>query len=127
MEKVHERESLKKFNLSKEDTEELVKLGIAEKSHCGFCENCNTTFILCTESELEKHKRIWELEEKGNLTQEELDEFDKLEQEGYGNILNFCTFCDEETDIFTREQFEKLSKTVMYRISKSPDLQYESL
>ena len=125
--KFMREESLKKFNLSKEDTEELVKLGIAEKSHCGFCENCNTTFILCTESELEKHKRIWELEEKGNLTQEELDEFDKLEQEGYGNILNFCTFCDEETDIFTREQFEKLSKTVMYRISKSPDLQYESL
>lgn len=125
--KFMREESLKKFNLSKEDAEELVKLGIAEKSHCGFCENCNTTFILCTESELEKHKRIWELEEKGNLTQEELDEFDKLEQEGYGNIFNFCTFCDEETDICTREQFEKLPKAVMYRIIKSPDLQYESL
>lgn len=120
-------DKLSKFKLSKADAEDLVNLGIAEKNYCGYCENCNTTFILCSEVELEKHKRVWELEEKINLTSEELEEYDRLEQDGYGGIYNFCTFCEEETEIHTKEQFEKQPKTVMYRIVKKPDLQYESI
>ena len=111
--KFMKEDSLKKFNLSKEEADELVSLGIAEKNYCGFCENCNTTFILCTEAELKNHKRVWKLKEKGTLTQEDLDELDKLEsemaqyKEQDEDVLTYALFPQVAMDFFKYRQAQK--------------------
>lgn len=102
----------------------LVEVGICEAVYrlTSYDEDSGdeeTTLI--TQSELDKYKRCWELNDKKDLTDEEVVEIDKLYEEGYFSI---CVGYDEITN---SQNFEDFHKEKIYKLIMAPDNTYSNI
>jgi hypothetical protein len=126
--------SLHRLNepFTKEDVENLYKLGIITKVYRVECEKCGDMISTYSEEEWKKHRRAFELHRINvdERTEEIINELDKLEQDGYGYVYLCCMNCDEyEIEVTTQEEMDGLVKNaeIYYKFTKQPDLRFESL
>lgn len=116
--------------LTIEDLDLLTSIGVAEKSYAIFCRHCGSRQKLLLETELNKFKKAWELtlkEKSHSITDTELDQLDKLYEEGYYSLYIYCMDCDEEDEIENEEELRKYNIQTYYKIVKKPNLKYENL
>lgn len=115
------------------DLEILTTINVAEKLYNFRCPDCNSICQIVTQKELDNHRRVWELillRKKQELTEEQEQELETLEEDGAGYIYLSCMDDDEfEDEITDMEQLQKYENNmdISYRIIKAPDLTYEKL
>lgn len=121
--------SLKKFNFNSVEELELLRgLGILERKYMFNCSVCDEHYGIFSETELNKYKRVFELRNIENLTDEQKDELEELYEEGYFEILFCCNGCDEEIKISNMHELESFKDfEIYYCVCKNPDLTYELL
>ena len=122
------------YPLSNDDLEMLKSIGIVEMKYRFRCKDCGNICNIISESDLQKHKRCWELlelEKQKKITDEQLDELDQLDQEGFYEIYLYCTeedWCDEVEITNEKELSDYMENVeVVYNVVKNPDLTYEKL
>lgn len=116
------------FGLSLNDLELLRSINVAKKVYEFYCPDCQNRCMTVSEEDMEKHKRVWVLEKIQDPSQDENDEFDRLQYD-YGCIYLECMDCGISYEITNEKQlndFKKYMKT-MYKIVKKPDLSFEEL
>lgn len=118
-------------SLSIDDMELLKGIGVSKKIYMFKCRRCRCSCGAISESDLNKYKKIWELESRASsLSEEEFVELDKLQQDGYGNIYLCCMDHDDcDIEITNEEELEKYERNidVLYKIEKNPNLKFEKL
>ena len=119
-----------------ENIDGIVSLGILEKKYSLKCCECGDSSETLSQDELDRHKRIWEIEAivKDTGWTDELDaEFYCLYEEcSHGCIEIYCMDCDDmHKEITNLNEFEEYLSDgnieVYYRINKNPNLTYEKL
>ncbi|WP_342759527.1 hypothetical protein [Kineothrix sedimenti] len=124
-------DNVDKFELSVEDLNLLVSIGVAEKKYDFCCEECGNSSLILTEKDVNTYKRIWDLEEKRDLLiTEETELDDLLNKYSYGVISLYCMDDDDFfVEICSYEQLNAYKQHIrsLYKISKQPDLSYEKL
>lgn len=118
------------YKLSIQDLELLKSIGIIEKKYSFRCKDCGDPCITISESDLEKYKRVFQLEKMGNsLTDEQDQELDKLYEQGFYCIEVCCMECDFDYEITNQKVLDdyKSHMKEIYRVVKSPDLTFEKL
>ena len=118
------------YKLSIQDLELLKSIGIVEKKYSFRCKDCGDPGITISESDLEKHKRVFQLEKMGNsLTDEQEEELDKLYEQGFYCIEVYCMECDSDYEITNQKVLDDYKSHIkeIYRVVKSPDLTFEKL
>ena len=118
------------YKLSIQDLELLKSIGIIEKKYSFRCEDCGDPCITISESDLEKYKRVFQLEGMGNsLTDELEEELDKLYEQGFYCIEVCCMECDFDYEIANQKDLDdyKSHMKEIYKVVKSPDLTFEKL
>ena len=118
------------YKLSIEDLELLKSIGVVEKKYNFRCEDCGDSCITISENDLEKHKRVFQLEEMGNsLTDEQEEELNKLYEQGFYCIEVCCMECDFDYEITNQRVLDdyKSHMKEIYKVVKSPDLTFEKL
>lgn len=118
------------YKLSIEDLELLKSIGVVEKKYNFRCKDCGDPCITISESDLEKYKRVFQLEEMGNsLTDEQEEELDKLYEQGFYCIEVYCMECDSDYEIANQKVLDDYKSHIneIYRVVKSPDLTFEKL
>lgn len=116
--------------LSIEDLELLNSIGVVEKRYNFRCEDCGDPCITISESDLEKYKRVFHLEEIGSsLTDEQVKELDELYGQGFYCISVCCMECDSDYEITNQKDLERYKSyiKVVYKVVKNPDLTFEKL
>lgn len=125
-----------KYFYSVTHLEMLKDIGVVEKYYNFLCADCyGGCGCITSETELNKHKRVWELykfQKERLLSSEELEELDNLECDGYGLIYVECEDeCDTYYEIENLNEFEKCLENniieILYKVVKRPDLTYENL
>ena len=134
---IKEEYALKKLCFySTEHLEMLEHIGIVEKYYRFLCKFCyENTGCFISETELNKHKKVWELydiRKNKTLSVEELEELDDLECSGYGVICIECEDeCESYYEIDNLNDFDKCLKNnyidIFYKVVKKPNLTYEKL
>lgn len=116
------------------DLELLTTIDVAQKLYNFKCPDCNCICKTITQKELDSHKRVWELitlrTMQGELTEEQEQELETLDEDGAGYIYLCCMENEEfEDEISNMEQFKRYENhmSISYKIIKSPDLTYEKL
>ncbi len=118
------------YKLSIEDLELLKSIGVVEKKHNFRCRDCGDSCTTISESDLEKYKRVFQLEEMGNsLTDEQEEELDKLYEKGFYCIDICCMECDSDYEITNQKDLDDYRSHMkeLYKVVKSPDLTFEKL
>lgn len=118
------------YKLSIQDLELLKSIGIIEKKYSFRCKDCGDPCITISESDLEKYKRVFQLEETGNsLTDEQEEELDKLYEQGFYCIEVCCMECDLDYEITNQKVLDDCKSYIkeIYKVVKSPDLTFEKL
>lgn len=118
------------YKLSIQDLELLKSIGIIEKKYSFMCKDCGDPCITISESDLEKYKRVFQLEKMGNsLTDEQEEELDKLYEQGFYCIEVCCMECDFDYEITNQKVLDDYKSYMkeIYRVVKSPDLTFEKL
>lgn len=113
-----------------QDMELLHSVGIAEKKYSFRCECCGCSCLTISEQEMKDYKRIWFLEDKGNLTEEEDEELASLYEKGILAINLYCMDCEDfEVEICNEKDLENYMENVeiVYKVVKEPDLRYEKI
>lgn len=121
--------------LSIEDLEMLKDIGVVEKKFMFLCPECGCSATTVTEEELKKYKRTWELnriEKERKLPEAELDELDKLYEEGYFEIYVSCMDCDDGYEVIeSREELDKYMEeqkcTPIYCVKKQPESKWKKI
>lgn len=118
------------YKLSIEDLELLKSIGVVEKKYNFRCKDCGDPCNTISESDFEKYKRVFHLEEMGNsLTDEKEEELGKLYEEGFYCIEVYCMECDSDHEITNQKDLDdyKSHMKEIYKVVKSPDLTFEKL
>lgn len=118
------------YKLSIEDLELLKSIGVVEKKYNFRCTDCGDPCITISESELEKYKRVFQLEGMGNsLTDEQEEELDKLYEQGFYCISVCCMECDFDFEITNQKVLDDYRSHMkeLYKVVKNPDLTFEKL
>jgi len=118
------------YKLSIQDLELLKSIGVAEKKYSFRCKDCGDPGITISESDLEKYKRVFQLEGMGNsLTDELEEELDKLYEQGFYCIEVCCMECDLDYEITNQKALDDYRSYIkeIYKVVKSPDLTFEKL
>lgn len=118
------------YKLSIQDLELLKSIGIAEKKYSFRCKDCGDPCITISESNLEKYKRVFQLEKMGSpLTDEQEEELDKLYEQGFYCIEVCCMECDFDYEITNQKVLDDYKSHIkeIYKVVKSPDLTFEKL
>lgn len=119
------------YPLSIEDLELLRSIHIIERKYNFLCEECNCSCDVFSESELEKYKRVWELEKNiKELTEEQLEELEKLYEDEFYVISLYCL--EDENffrEISNEQELEDYKDNIRieYKVVKQPNLKYENL
>lgn len=119
--------------LSQEDVDLLYSIGIL-KRYYDFKSPAGNSSARMSEDELNKYKRIWELEEKRyDLTEDESKELDLLYGEYCCGCIQLYDINDNDDDYFKeiadRKALDEYKENIdiYYKFSKVPDLTYEKL
>lgn len=118
------------YKLSIEDLELLKSIGVVEKKYNFKCTDCGDPCITISESELEKYKRVFQLEGMGNsLKDEQEEELDKLYEQGFYCISVCCMECDFDFEITNQKVLDDYRSHMeeLYKVVKNPDLTFEKL
>lgn len=118
------------YKLSIDDLELLKSIGVVEKKYNFRCKDCGDPCITISESDLEKYKRVYHLEEIGSsLTDEQVKELDELYGQGFYCISVCCMECDSDYEITNQNVLDdyKTHIKVLYKVVKNPDMTYEKL
>ncbi|MFG6369483.1 MAG: hypothetical protein K1W16_13920 [Lachnospiraceae bacterium] len=122
------------YPLSINDLKLLKRVGVVEKKYDFRCKECGSSCTVISESDLERHKRFWELqklEKENKITNEQLDELDQLDKNGFYEIYLYCDNDREcsEIEIVNKKELDEYMNNVeiIYKVAKSPDLRYEKL
>lgn len=118
------------YKLSIQDLELLKSIGIIEKKYSFRCKDCGDPCITISEGDLEKYKRVFQLEEMGNsLTDEQEEELDKLYEQGFYCIEVCCMECDLDYEITNQKALDDYKSYIkeIYKVVKSPDLTFDKL
>lgn len=118
------------YKLSIEDLELLKSIGVVEKKYNFRCKDCGDPCITISESDLEKYKRVFQLEEMcGSLSDEQEEELDKLYEQGFYCIEVCCMECDFDYEITNQKVLDDYKSYIkeIYKVVKSPDLTFEKL
>ena len=118
------------YKLSIQDLELLKSIGIIEKKYSFRCKDCGDPCITISESDLEKYKRVFQLEKMGNSLTDELEkELDELYEQGFYCISVCCMECDFDYEITNQKALDdyKSHMKEIYKVVKSPDLTFEKL
>lgn len=118
------------YKFSIQDLELLKSVGIVEKKYSFRCKDCGDSCITISESDLEKYKRVFQLEGTGNsLTDEQEYELDKLYEQGFYCIEVCCMECDLDYEITNQKVLDdyRIYIKEIYKVVKNPDLTYEKL
>lgn len=116
--------------LSIEDLELLTSIGVVKKKYNFRCKNCNESCNTISESDLEKYKRVFELEEITiSLSEEQDKELASLYEEGFYAISACCMECDEDDEISNMHELKAYEDYIetFYIVAKKPDLTYEKM
>ncbi len=118
------------YKLSITDLEILKSIEVVEKKYNFRCKDCGDPCITISESDLEKYKRVFQLEKMGNsLTDEQEEELDKLYEQGFYCIEACCMECDLDYEITNQKDLDDYKSYIkeIYKVVKSPDLTFEKL
>lgn len=118
------------YKLSIQDLELLKSIGIIEKKYSFRCKDCGDPCITISESDLEKYKRVFQLEKMGNSLTDELEkELDELYEQDFYCISVCCMECDFDYEITNQKALDdyKSHMKEIYKVVKSPDLTFEKL
>lgn len=116
------------FN-SLEELELLSSIGIVEKMYEIRCPECWDRLDTVSPKDLELHKKVWDIEDRMPVTEEEHDEWDKLEDMGYGYLSMYCDNCNKDIYIGNTNEFNEIKDNLspLYKINKMPDLWSEQI
>ena len=116
------------FN-SLDELELLASIGIVEKMYEIRCPECWNRLDTISLKDLELHKRVWDIGDRMPVSEEEHDEWDKLEDMGYGYLSMYCDNCNEEIYVGSAKEFKEVKDDLLplYKINKMPDLWSEQI